>query len=637
MSTNSQFVQFSRAAGSYGNQTPREQLQGDDRLQAMGYGRAKTEQQSLGIGCAAVVDQIPYTNCPDVLAFEHDGPTAPMRNEWDRRVAYPLSKRRRVENDEKDGYVSYGPLDINTDGLTTIRHLGAAGRTTTDRQQQAGSNDTRPSRQVNTQGINEILQRVNSGAARSSTGNKKELGAFEAPLQLPCSDFPPEFSREFGRGRPPRNAPAEVHHRLEIPDFAAALPTVTEGAELRPNSRVRDEGWPLQGISAKEFGSLGAANNASCMEKLLVQCATALEMNDVTLAQQIMWVLNNLADPDGDTNQRVTFHFLKALVSRAHKMGSNLLGEPPAPHVSKFVSPRDLAAQVDVTPWYRFGYCAANGALVEAFEGKGKVHIIDFSTTHCMQWPTLIEALGDRAEGPPHLRLTVHQSSVQVPPILESPYHELGERLLKFAKVKNVPLEFRVITGQAEALETSVLGLQEGEVVAVNCMMRVHYIPDESADVACPRDKFLRMIKSLNPAIVTLVEEDSNLTPPSLVSRLKVAFNYLWIPFDALDTFLPRHSSQRLQYEGDIGLKIDNVIACEGLDRIERLESKEKWMQRMKKAGFEWTPFNQDVVAEVKHMLDDHAAGWGLKKEEDSLSLTWKGHNVVFATAWVPV
>jgi hypothetical protein len=36
-------------------------------------------------------------------------------------------------------------------------------------------------------------------------------------------------------------------------------------------------------------------------------------------------------------------------------------------------------------------------------------------------------------------------------------------------------------------------------------------------------------------------------------------------------------------------------------------------------------------------MLDEHAAGWGLKKEDDDLVLTWKGHNVVFASAWLPV
>ena len=43
----------------------------------------------------------------------------------------------------------------------------------------------------------------------------------------------------------------------------------------------------------------------------------------------------------------------------------------------------------------------------------------------------------------------------------------------------------------------------------------------------------------------------------------------------------------------------------------------------------------EDAVSEVKAMLDEHATGWGLKREEDVV-LTWKGHKVVFATTWMP-
>jgi hypothetical protein len=39
------------------------------------------------------------------------------------------------------------------------------------------------------------------------------------------------------------------------------------------------------------------------MEQLLLHCANAIESNDATLAQQIIWVLNNLASPDGDSTQ----------------------------------------------------------------------------------------------------------------------------------------------------------------------------------------------------------------------------------------------------------------------------------------------------------------------------------------------
>nr|GMC93858.1 scarecrow-like protein 32 [Ipomoea batatas] len=33
-------------------------------------------------------------------------------------------------------------------------------------------------------------------------------------------------------------------------------------------------------------------------------------------------------------------------------------------------------------------------------------------------------------------------------------------------------------------------------------------------------------------------------------------------------------------------------------------------------------------------MLDEHATGWGLKREDDDIVLIWKGHNDVFV--WKP-
>nr|GMC82620.1 scarecrow-like protein 32 [Ipomoea batatas] len=36
----------------------------------------------------------------------------------------------------------------------------------------------------------------------------------------------------------------------------------------------------------------------------------------------------------------------------------------------------------------------------------------------------------------------------------------------------------------------------------------------------------------------------------------------------------------------------------------------------------------------VVNMLDEHATGWGLKREDDDIVLIWKGHNDVFV--WKP-
>ncbi|KAH8508575.1 hypothetical protein H0E87_010623 [Populus deltoides] len=432
------------------------------------------------------------------------------------------------------------------------------------------------------------------------------------------------------------------------------------------NQTQRTRPWP--GFPASK--SLGSFGDANCMEQLLVHCANAIESNNATLSQQILWVLNNIAPPDGDSNQRLTFAFLRALIARATKSGTcKLLAAMAnaqynlALHRHKF-SVIELASFVDVTPWHRFGFTAANAAILEAVEGYLVIHIVDLSLTHCMQIPTLIDAIANRFEVPPLIKLTVAGATEDVPPMLDLSYEELGSKLVNFAWSRNVIMEFRIIpSSYADGFSSLIEQLrvqhlvyaESGEALVINCHMMLHYIPEEtlsdfpssksnpySYESSCSsmssfRTTFLKSLRSLDPTIVVLVDEDADLTSNNLESRLRSAFNYLWIPFDTVDTFLPRGSKQRQWYEADVCWKIMNLIAHEGLQRVERLEPKIQWIQRMRNADFRGISFAEDAISEVKTMLDEHAAGWGLKKEDDDLVLTWKGHNVVFASAWLPV
>ncbi|MBA0770270.1 hypothetical protein Gotri_018928 [Gossypium trilobum] len=449
---------------------------------------------------------------------------------------------------------------------------------------------------------------------------------------------------------------SEIPPLHQIPPFS--IPTMNK------NQIHRARPWPGFPTS-KGLGSFGDAN---CMEQLLVHCANAIESNDATLAQQILWVLNNIAPPDGDSNQRLTCAFLRALIVRAAKSGTcKMLAAMANAHCNLSIDTHtfsiiELASFVDLTPWHRFGFTAANAAILEAVEGYSVIHIVDLSLTHCMQIPTLIDAIASRLEGPPLVKLTVAGGATEdVPPMLDLSYEELGSKLINFARSRNVVLEFRAIpstyadgfSSLIEQLRVQHLVYAEsGEALVINCHMMLHYLPEETlsplsnvnsnpysfepSSTQSLRTMFLKALRGLDPTVVVLVDEDADFTSNNLVCRLRAAFNYLWIPYDTVDTFLPQGSKQRQWYEADICWKIENVIAHEGLQRVERLEPKSRWVQRMRNAGFRGVSFGEEAISEVKTMLDEHAAGWGLKKEEDDLVLTWKGHNVVFATAWLP-
>ena len=308
----------------------------------------------------------------------------------------------------------------------------------------------------------------------------------------------------------------------------------------------------------------------------------------------------------------------------------------------------ELAGYIDLTPWHRFGFSASNGAILRAVQGRSKIHIVDFGITHCMQWPTLIDALAKRPEGPPlQLRITVPAARPPVPPVLSVSIETIGLRLANFARSRNLPFHLHAVKSKlssdsnnnpnpnfAQELATSgilnptSLDLRDDEAVIVNCQSWLRY--------QSTKDGFLEAIRGLNPHLVTITDEDADLDSPTLTSRIMACFNYFWIPFDALETFLPKDSPQRAEYEADVGQKIEDVIGLEGEQRIERLETSARVAQRMKRAGFASVAFGEETVREMKGLLDGHASGWGMKKEEEMLVLTWKGHSSVFTAAWVP-
>ncbi|PKA58167.1 Scarecrow-like protein 32 [Apostasia shenzhenica] len=400
---------------------------------------------------------------------------------------------------------------------------------------------------------------------------------------------------------------------------------------------------------------LGSLNNSACTEQLLVHFAEAMESNDASLAQQILWVLINVAPADGNSSQRLAAAFLRALVLRASRSGSPCAALTSAMlahcsdggggSISLRLSPVSLAGFIDLTPWYRFGFSAANAAIVGATGGFPVVHIVDLSTTNSMQIPTLIDALAGRPDGPPFIRLTVPcPSGGSPPPALDTSIDELGSKLVAFARSRNVEMEFRAVPANpVDGFESLLehLRLQQGifsgpVALVINCQMMLHYIPEEvTGSRPSARTMFLKALRSLDPTVVVVVDEDADFTAGDIVGRVRAAFNYLWIPFDAMDSILPRGSDHRRTYEAAFCWKIDNAIAQEGLKRVERLETRGMWSERMTEVGFRGVGFGVEAAAEVKSLLDGHSAGWGMKKDGEELVLTWKGNDAVFASVWV--
>ncbi|KAB1203284.1 Scarecrow-like protein 1 [Morella rubra] len=330
--------------------------------------------------------------------------------------------------------------------------------------------------------------------------------------------------------------------------------------------------------------------------QLLFDCAGALADGNVIQASAMINQLRQMVSIQGDPPQRIAAYMVEGLAARMASSGKCLYKalkckEPPS-------SDRLAAMQIlfEVCPCFKFGFMAANGAMIEAFKDEKRVHIIDFDINQGSQYITLIQTLATQPVKSPNIRLT----GVDDPESVQRSVGGLkmiGQRLEKLAEALGVPFEFRALASKTSLVTPSMLDCQPGEALMVNFAFQLHHMPDESVSTVNERDQLLRMVKSLNPKVVTVVEQDVNTNTAPFFPRFVEAYNYYSAVFASLDATLPRESQDRVNVERQcLARDIVNIVACEGEERIERYEVAGKWRARMLMAGFTSCPMSPNVI-----------------------------------------
>lgn len=389
-----------------------------------------------------------------------------------------------------------------------------------------------------------------------------------------------------------------------------------------------------------------AGGDGKWASRLLRECAVAISDKDSTKIHHLLWMLNELASPYGDCDQKLASYFLQALFCKAtdsgHRCYKTLATVAEKSHT--FDSARKLILKFqEVSPWTTFGHVASNGAILDALEGENKLHIIDISNTLCTQWPTLLESLATRNDETPHLKLTVVITMAANTSIVMK---EISQRMEKFARLMGVPFEFNVVVitnnDLGGILTKEALNVLEDEAVAINCVGALRRVSVEE------RSSVIRMLKSLNPRIVTIVEEEADFTKKSrdflkcFEECLRFATTYL----DMLEDSFPPTSNERLMLERECSRSIVRVLGCGDDDEYDNndgnSECRERgvqWSDRFEEVTFLPVRYSDDVIDDVKALLKRYRAGWSLQLPQDQeagVYLTWKDEPVVWASAWKP-
>ncbi|KAL5543199.1 hypothetical protein UlMin_010909 [Ulmus minor] len=427
--------------------------------------------------------------------------------------------------------------------------------------------------------------------------------------------------------------------------------------QLHNNSSSLSSEAALAAVGADPSQS-AATTTGKWASGLLKECARAISEKDSSKIHHLLWMLNELASPYGDCDQKLASYFLQALFCKATDSGlrchKTLISVAEKSH--SFDSARKLILKFqELSPWTTFGHVASNGAILEALEGQTKLHIIDISNTLCTQWPTLLEALATRNDETPCLKLTVVVVNATV---VSSVMKEISQRMEKFARLMGVPFEFNVISGlnNLGELTKEGLGVQEDEAIAINCIGALRRVEINQ------REAVIGMFESLKPKIVTVVEEEADFssTRSDFVKCFEECLRFYTLYFEMLEESFPPTSNEKLMLERECSRSIVRVLACDNNEVEEEIEEEEEnnngrrsnsnggeserrekgsqWCEKLMKS-FSPFVFSDDVVDDVKALLKRYQSGWSLVLPNETTSgiyLTWKEEPVIWASAWKP-
>lgn len=372
----------------------------------------------------------------------------------------------------------------------------------------------------------------------------------------------------------------------------------------------------------------------SSLKQLLIACAEALSENRMDDFDELIEKARGAVSITGEPIQRLGAYMVEGLIARKEESGSKIYralhcGEPESKDLLSY-----MQILYEICPYLKFGYMAANGAIAEACKKEDRIHIIDFQIALGTQWVTLLQALAARPGGPPHVRITGIDDPVSN--YARGEGLEAVERCLATLSEKyDIPVEFDGVPVFGPDITQDMLDVRPGEALVVNFPLQLHHTPDESVDVNNPRDGLLRMIKSLSPKVVTLVEQESNTNTAPFLTRFSETLDFYLAMFESIDVTMGRDRKERINVEQHcLARDIVNIVACEGKERVERHELFGKWKSRLTMAGFRQYSLSPYVNSVIRSLLRYYSEHYKLEEKDGAMLLGWKDRNLISASAW---
>ncbi|CAM0906352.1 unnamed protein product [Alopecurus aequalis] len=418
---------------------------------------------------------------------------------------------------------------------------------------------------------------------------------------------------------------------------AASIPEDEEsarGKRLQLHDSLAEQGLGLAVAAGEDrervTGSEAAETRGLRLLRLLLRCAEAVAVDQLPEARDMLQEIAELASPFGSSPERVAAYFGDALCARV--LSSYLGAYSPLATISPLAAAQSrrissaFQAYNALSPLVKFSHFTANKAILQALHGEDRVHVIDLDIMQGLQWPGLFHMLASRPCRPLSLRVTGLGASLDV---LEA----TGRRLADFAASLGLPFEFQPIQGKiGHVADTAALLGARQEATVVYWMHHCLY------DVTGSDVGTLRLLKTLRPKLITIVEQDLGHSGDFL-GRFVEALHYYSALFDALGDGAStgaaeeeRHAVERLL----LGAEIRNIVAVGGPKRTGEVRV-ERWGDELRRAGFRPVSLTGSPAAQARLLLGMYPwKGYTLVEEDGCLKLGWKDLSLLTASSWEP-
>ncbi|TVU23269.1 hypothetical protein EJB05_25624, partial [Eragrostis curvula] len=489
-------------------------------------------------------------------------------------------------------------------------------------------------------------------------------GMEEANKFLPTNKLDHDFTMEeaqvdgmFGHGRGRKNKHGGIDD-LDVKEHRASKLIMTEAADAAAHQMfdemmLHEQDICMKGVqhlsisteSAKGSGKkarrrrqTSGSDDVVDLQTLLLHCAQVVATDDRRSAHELLRKIKQHASPSGDGVQRLAYCFAEGLEARLAGTGSQLYQSLMVRRTSVVDFLKAYKLFMAACCCKKVAFTFSNKTIHDVVAGKTRLHIVDYGLNYGFQWPGLLRGLAAREGGPPEVRIT----GIDLPqPGFRPAYQieETGRRLSKCAREFGVPFRFRGIAAKRETIRPEDLHIDPAEVLVVSSLCHFRHLMDESAAPGqlSPRDQVLHNIQKMRPDVFIHGVMNGGYGTTYFPTRFRELLFFFSAQFDLLDATVPRDSEERMLVERDIyGQAALNVIACEGMDRVERPETYKQWQARNHRAGLRQLPLSPEVAKVVLDKVkNNYHKDFVVDEDQRWLLHRWKGRVLYALSTWV--